>query len=118
VKLAELIARIEERARLADLTGSVAPVANVCRLFIRELGQLDGLETAGRWLDTAEAADVLGVSEKTVRRWCGDGRFPSARKTSGDTGEWRIPAAEVYRQPGHEEGGGEAVPRLWREKDE
>lgn len=117
MKLAELVAVYERRAREAEATGASAPVDRLYRLVIRELGNVDGVDAAGRWLGTAEAADVLGVSEKTVRRWCGDGRFPSARKTSGDTGEWRIPAAEVYREPGHEEGCGEAVPRLWREND-
>lgn len=115
MKLAELLTRYEQRAREAEVIGAKASVAGLYRLVIRELGDVDGVEVAGRWLDTAEAGEVLGVSEKTIRRWCSDGRFPNARKTSGDTGEWRIPAAEIYRDSTHEEGGSETVPRLWRE---
>lgn len=99
MKLAELIAELEARARVADATESVAPVAKVYRYLVTELRQVDGLETAGRWLDTGEAADVLGVSSKTVRKWCAAGRFPSARKTSAD-GEWRIPAIELHGNGG------------------
>lgn len=117
MNLTDLMAELEERARVADATESVAPVAKVYRLIISELGRMDGLETAGRWLDTAEAADVLGVSPKTIRKWCAAGRFPSVRKTSAD-GEWRIPAIEVYADAGRETGrNGTTVPKLWRAED-
>lgn len=32
---------------------------------------------------TAEAADLLGVSAETVRRWCDDGRLASTRGAAG-----------------------------------
>lgn len=115
MKLAELLTRYEQRAREAEVIGAKASVAGLYRLVIRELGDVDGVEIAGRWLDTAEAGEVLGVSEKTIRRWCSDGRFPSARKTSGDTGEWRIPAADVYGESAREGDEAETIPRLWRE---
>ncbi|MFC5465759.1 helix-turn-helix domain-containing protein [Lederbergia graminis] len=38
---------------------------------------------------TLEAAEIIGVSDQTIRRWCEDGKYPSARKTSGN--RWRIP---------------------------
>lgn len=117
MKLAELIVELEHLAREAAATESVAPTAKIYRHLLSKLSRVDGLGMAGHWLDTAEAADVFGVSDKTIRRWCSDGRFPNARKTSGDTGEWRIPAAEVYRDSTHEEGGSETIPRLWRENN-
>jgi excisionase family DNA binding protein len=47
---------------------------------------------SGQEMSTAEAAEVLGVSERMVRRWCGDGtlvaRQPHPRS-------WRVDRASV-----------------------
>lgn len=114
MNLAELLTLYEERARVASVQGSSAPVASVFRLVLDELTQLDGIETAGRWFDTSEAAAVLSVSPKTVRKWCKDGRFPSARKTSGEKGDWRIPMHEVYENARGSNAKVMKVPKLWR----
>lgn len=115
MKLAELMTRYEDRAREAASIGSTAPVERIYRQVVADLARVDGIETAGRWMDTTEAANVLSVSPKTIRRWCVEGkRFPNARKTSDD-GEWRIPAIEVY---GVVKGGAKTtVPKLWRATD-
>lgn len=116
MKLGELLTRYEARAREADALGSTAPVSRMYRAVIEELRQVDGIGAAGRWMDTAEAADALAVSTKTVRRWITDGRFPSARKTSED-GEWRIPALEVYAGAADGRREGTTTPKLWRAED-
>ncbi|MDO3409814.1 helix-turn-helix domain-containing protein [Saccharibacillus sp. CPCC 101409] len=38
---------------------------------------------------SSEAAEILGVSDQTVRRWCDRGKYPEAYQTDG--GHWRIP---------------------------
>lgn len=38
---------------------------------------------------TSEAAEIGGVSDQTIRRWCEKGKFPGAYQTEG--GHWRIP---------------------------
>ena len=34
---------------------------------------------ADRYVSTIETADLLGVTERTVRRWCVSGRLPAVR---------------------------------------
>lgn len=41
------------------------------------------------YLTTSEAAEIGGVSDQTIRRWCEKGKFPDAFQTDG--GHWRIP---------------------------
>lgn len=38
---------------------------------------------------TSEVAEIMGVSDQTIRRWCEKGKFSGATKTKG--GHWRIP---------------------------
>lgn len=38
---------------------------------------------------TLEVAEIMGVSDQTIRRWCEKGKFSGATKTKG--GHWRIP---------------------------
>lgn len=40
-------------------------------------------------------ARALGVDERTVRRWCAEGRIAGAVRTAG--GHWRVPRAEYAR---------------------
>ncbi len=117
MKLAELMARYEERASVARAQQSTAPVAAVYRLVLDELADVDGFESAGRWMASGEASDVLGVSPKTVRKWCNEARSPGAEKTSDTRGVWRIPAEEVYRS-GRRAARTDRIPRLWRPDDE
>jgi DNA-binding transcriptional regulator YiaG len=46
--------------------------------------------TAMRKLAPRRFAELHGVSEQTVRRWCARGELPGARQTA--RGEWEIPA--------------------------
>lgn len=61
------------------------------------LDQVDGTAAVvGRDLTTRQAAERLGIrSHRTIERFCREGRFPSAYRTSGATGDWRIPGADV-----------------------
>jgi excisionase family DNA binding protein len=40
------------------------------------------------WVTFKRLAEVMGVSERTVRRWAHQGRLPGLRKTPG--GRWRF----------------------------
>lgn len=116
--LPELMEEYERRRAEGARHGARAPVAKVYGLVLEELRQLDGTPDRGRLVTTGEAAEILGVSAKTVRRWIGDGRFPGAEKTSGNGGgEWRIPVQEVYRAAGEDPGGDTSTPRLWEPEE-
>lgn len=43
-----------------------------------------------------EVAAIVGVSPKTVRRWCRAGLF-GYKGSASDRGEWRIPPAQLDR---------------------
>ena len=45
---------------------------------------------------TLEAAEIVGVSDQTIRRWCEKGKYPEAIKTGGN--RWRIPK-EYFKIP-------------------
>lgn len=115
MKLTELVEEYERRRAEAARHDARVPMAKVYSIVLEELRQLDGTGRPDRMMTTSEAADILGVAQKTVRNWAGEGRLPNARKTSDD-GEWRIPAADVYQElgAGAEQ---ESVPRLWRPDD-
>ncbi len=40
-------------------------------------------ESASKYLKTAEVADILHVSPKTVTRWAKDGKLPHSRTLGG-----------------------------------
>jgi len=46
------------------------------------------------YLSTKNAAEIIDVSNKTIRRWCNDGKLDHKRLPNGDR---RIPKTEVYR---------------------
>jgi excisionase family DNA binding protein len=55
-----------------------------------EIYRLDTTEYTNRdYATTSEAAEIGGVSDQTIRRWCEKGKFPGAYQTEG--GHWRIP---------------------------
>ena len=109
--LADLLANLDRRCNDAKRVHATAPVADVLRVVIHELEQVNTERPFGRLLDSREAARVLGLKPKTVANHCAAGQFPGARKTStGKGGRWRIPAVEVYEAAGHTPSLG---PRLW-----
>ena len=91
--LTQLVARRTEYVRLRAQVEASALLDDV----IAMLERVDGTETAaGRDLTTRQAAERLGIrSHRTIERFCREGRFPSAYRTSGATGEWRIPGGDV-----------------------
>ena len=47
-------------------------------------------------LSTAQAAELLGVDQSTVKLWCRSGRLPGARRELQDRGPvWKIPERNV-----------------------
>lgn len=111
--LDELIEDLERRRAEAARHGYTARAAKLFAAVLEDLRRVDGTSERGRMMTTGEAADVLKVSPKTVRRWIGDGRLPAAEKTS-ERGEWRIPARDVYRRAaGSDPDPPSGEPRLW-----
>jgi excisionase family DNA binding protein len=51
-------------------------------------------EEAAGYLKTAEVADMLHVSPKTVTRWAKDGKLPHSRTLGGHR---RFPAEEIRK---------------------
>jgi excisionase family DNA binding protein len=47
-----------------------------------------------RYLKTAEVADILHVSPKTVTRWAKDGKLPHSRTLGGHR---RFPAGDIRK---------------------
>lgn len=49
------------------------------------------------YTDTADVAQMLGFSRKTIAEWCKRGKFPGALKFPDDSprSEWRIPMEDV-----------------------
>ena len=112
--MAELVREYERRRLEAERHGASAPLASVYSVVLDDLRSLDGVGTPDRLMSTVEAAKMLGVARKTVASWALEGCFPNARKTSGESGEWRIPARDVYAVLGQSETASSHPPRLWR----
>lgn len=49
------------------------------------------------WMTTGQAATALGISRRTVRRWCSDGTIRQGRWVVTAKGHRRIDPAEVNR---------------------
>jgi hypothetical protein len=113
MKVAELVEKYERLRAEATELRTLAPLAKAFGIFLEDLRTLDGTETVDRAVTTAEAGAILGLSAKTVRRYCEAGRFAGAWKTSGQKGEWRIPVVEVYTIRGTPVNGHPKTPRLW-----
>lgn len=99
MSVAELIEVYERRRAEADRVRATAPLADVYRMVIEELRDLESGKASGRWLSAAEAAQILGVDRKTVAIWAAQGRFPGATKARA-TGDWSLPVAGVFAQKG------------------
>lgn len=50
--------------------------------------QLSMIKPANVYTST-EVAEIIGVADQTIRRWCEKGKYPDAYQTKG--GHWRIP---------------------------
>lgn len=97
--------RDELREMVENLPDGVATVTVEVEWLRRRLDEAEEIDTSAgedqnghRWLSTSKAARRLSIQPETVARWCRDGRFPNAWKTSSDrTGEWRIPVGDLKR---------------------
>lgn len=92
----DLIRRYQELGRQAERAGLMGKLAVIYDDFIADLQRLDGADFRVRMMTTADAAPYLGVAPETVAEWCRQGRLTGARRTSGTTGDWRIPSTTVY----------------------
>jgi excisionase family DNA binding protein len=76
-----------------------------------------------RVLTTGEAARMLGITKRTLRRWIDDGHVEGAFRTAGGKqyGHWRVPFGEVQRlrnDDGDLDGNRAALYARAREEDE
>ncbi len=65
---------------------------------------------SGEFVSAATVAKCLGVSSRTVIRWCQAGRIPGAWQPAGYLGSWFIPLSYLEHvsemskaRPAHEE---------------
>lgn len=97
MRLDELLDVYRRRREEAKQLEARADLAAVYGIVIAELEQLDVLGP-DRMLTVQEVAELEGVAATTVRRRCQAGQYEGAEKTSGDTGDWRIPASALSKR--------------------
>ncbi len=56
------------------------------------------LDATDRLLSTQAVAEMVGVSDRAVRKWCEQGRIV-ATQPGGSRGDWRIPASQFAASP-------------------
>lgn len=112
----DLVVRYERRRAEALRIGAMAPAAKVYDEVLEDIRRLDGTPETGRMVDTAEAARLLSLCSTTIRRKCAAGEIEGAVKTSGATGDWRMPIASIYRMMGRR-AEATTAPRLWSPND-
>jgi len=96
VKLPELLTVYRRRREDAERHGAQGKIAQFYAVVIAELEDLEAVSPEQK-LTAQEVAEIEGVTDTTIRRQCKAGQWPGAEKTSGETGEWRIPARLVLR---------------------
>lgn len=65
----------------------VRPIKTLDKSTLSKIVSVESENTG--YVTPSEAAEIGGVSDQTIRRWCEKGKFPEAFKTDG--GHWRIP---------------------------
>lgn len=115
VTLADLMRDLDRKRRDAETVGATAPLANVYGAMLEQLRAVDGVPAFEPRVSTTEAAAIEGVSRATIAKWCADGRYPRAEKTS-EAGEWRIPLSDLRTPAPRRQGGrGPQTPTLLEE---
>lgn len=110
MRLPELLETYRRRREEAEQHGSIGLIADFYAIVIGELEDLEAVSPEQK-LSAQEVAEIEGVTDTTIRRQCKAGKWPGAEKTSGETGEWRIPARLVLR------GGRDTKPKRRRPLD-
>lgn len=110
MRLPELLETYRRRREDAEQHRSEGPLAQFYDVVIGELEDLEAVSPEQK-LSAQEVAEIEGVTDTTIRRQCKAGKWPGAKKTSGETGEWRIPARLVLR------GGRDTKPKRRRPLD-
>ena len=95
------ISRIKAMAARAASVNSTAPVEQILKAVIRILElefERHGRSHPSAMLSATEAAELEGVSTRTIRNRCQEGDYPGAELTRGDSGHWRIPLKDLERR--------------------
>lgn len=80
---------IEKLARLADCANELLSLRDEVQALREQVDRLSG----GRVLSSAEAADVLGVSQATIVNWIHRGWIPAIMSRGG----YRIPECKLFQ---------------------
>lgn len=89
-KLSEITPEADRKKILANILAEQTQrhVESIIPIFDSAMAIPVKLEHAEAYTST-EAAEIIGVTDQTIRRWCEKGKYPDAIKTHG--GHWRIP---------------------------
>lgn len=95
-KLSEVIPEVGQRKILAEIL-SEQTQSHVESMIPRfDLAKLVTVEHTEVYTST-EAAEIIGVTDQTIRRWCEKGKYPGAYQTEGR--HWRIPTKYFKMTP-------------------
>lgn len=84
-KLSEAIPELDRKGILAKMIADQAQIRKTPTVTIPLQEEVNYANS----YSTLEAAEIIGVSDQTIRRWCEKGKYPDAKKTEGN--RWRIP---------------------------
>lgn len=112
--LAELVADLESLAADYRRMEALVRADRLLELVIAKVEQVDlhGDSLDGPDMTTAQAADLLGLSTKTVERLCRDGQI-RARRTSKQ-GRYRIGREALREYRGNRQRARKPNLKLWR----
>lgn len=94
--------KAEELRRVGPAQPEDAPFTDVLEMRIDDqpvhfLAEIVGAPGSESDMSTADAAGLLSVDERTIRRWARDGRIAAAQSAGGSCrrGSWRVSTASV-----------------------
>ncbi len=89
-KLSEVIPELDRKGILAKMIADQAQMREESIILTptATIPLQDEVDYANSY-STLEVAEIIGVSDQTIRRWCEKGKYPDAKKTEGN--RWRIP---------------------------
>ena len=112
MRVRELIDRYERRRLEAVRLKASGLLAEAYSLFLEELRGLDGNASDGGYVNTRQASEILNLDSRTVARKAQRGEINGAMKTSGKSGEWRIPLGSLQAGSTPQPRSETRVPRL------
>ncbi|KAA9013841.1 helix-turn-helix domain-containing protein [Niallia endozanthoxylica] len=88
LKLSEIVPETDGKKIIAKILAEQTQNYNENHMAVAELTIPITVEHTEAYTST-EAAEIIGVTDQTIRRWCEKGKYPGAFQTEGR--HWRIP---------------------------